>query len=602
VSVHQRAPVGTLAAGAKLERYEILAKLAAGGMATVYVARVQAVAGFERLVAIKVLHANLAHEDEFIRMFLDEARLAASIRHPNVVPTIDVCGAKETGCGYFIVMEYIEGDHLGALMSSAHKAQERLPLPVVLRILADALGGLGAAHALRDDAGRTLNLVHRDVSPHNIMVGRDGVVRLTDFGVAKAEDRLTHTRDGQVKGKLAYMAPEQAVSGATDARSDLFSVGVILWECVTGQRLFRADTTAGTLNKLLREPIAAPSSVDPALAPLDALLAKALARDPDARFQTADDFARAIEEVAPAIGGLTSMRGVARTVKQHAAAKLKRDKKLVDDALRALRPQGDELAPDADDELSAPSNTDISVVSASLTGSKESGVFAHHTQPGNSWGVRPRADATTGSLSAVNADHSYLSAPGQLDAPPKGPWARLTSGIEQIAPTRPRQLGLLALCVSVAAGVCYFAFTPRTSVAVQRASRTPRSSIEVTAKAPQGWVSGPVSASTAPAPVARVLPLPNPSAVTVSVPVSNPVPEPAREPLVAPSRELGEDSAQEPALRKGTRMRVERTTRTNPRNVRRARREPNVRAAGEAPPEVAAPGADEVIPNPYHKR
>lgn len=581
MSVHQRASVGTLAVGAKLERYEILAKLAAGGMATVYVARVQAVAGFERLVAIKVLHANLAHEDEFIRMFQDEARLAARIRHPNVVPTIDVCDAKEAGCGYFIVMEYIEGDHLGALMSSAHKAEERLPLPVVLRMVADALGGLGAAHALRDDAGRTLNLVHRDVSPHNIMVGRDGVVRLTDFGVAKAEDRLTHTRDGQVKGKLAYMAPEQAVSGATDARSDLFSVGVILWECMTGQRLFRADTTAGTLNKLLREPIAAPSSIDPSLAPLDALIAKALAREPDARFQTADEFARAIEEVAPLIGGLASLRGVARTVKQHAAAKLKREKKLVDDALRALRPEDAPVASDTVDELSAPSSTDISVVSASLSGSKESGVFAHHTQPGNSWVVRarPSADATTGSLSAVSAEQIAMLAQRDRRA---GRSARVADWFAWINATRARQVGLVtvvALCGGVAAGAYELLFVTRPS----HAELAP-TTVTATAKAAEGWASGAAPASD----LAKV------GSVTVSVPVSNPV----REPIVAPSRESGEEAAQEPARRNANRTRVERSTRTNARAVRRARREANTgRPSSEA--SESAPSADEVIPNPY---
>jgi serine/threonine-protein kinase len=552
-------------------------------MATVYVARVQAVAGFERLVAIKVLHSNLAHEDEFIRMFLDEARLAASIRHPNVVPTIDVCDAKEAGCGYFIVMEYIEGDHLGALMSSAHKEQERLPLPVVLRMLADALGGLGAAHGLRDDAGRTLNLVHRDVSPHNIMVGRDGVVRLTDFGVAKAEDRLTHTRDGQVKGKLAYMAPEQAVSGSTDARSDLFSVGVILWESVTGQRLFRADTTAGTLNKLLREPIPAPSSVDPSLAPLDALVAKALAREPDARFQTADEFARAIEEVAPTIGGLASLRGVARTVKHHAAAKLKREKKLVDDALRALKPEktedgGQALRTDSpDEELTAPSNTDISVASGSLSASKESGVFAHHTQPGNTWAVRQRADAT-GSLSAVDPEqvHRASTPPARL--------ARL-AWLKQIATTRSGQLGTAAVCVGVALGA-YFALA--TAQPVQRPQA------DATTKTAQGWVNGPVSAATTPT---STTPLAKPSAasVSVSVPVSNPVLPPKREPIVEPGRDQGED-AQDSNVRKPSRMRVERAARPNPRPAKRVRREPTA-----SPPE-STPGADDVMPNPYHKR
>jgi serine/threonine-protein kinase len=387
VSVDQRAPIGPLPVGAKLKRYEILGKLAAGGMAIVYVARAQGVAGFERLVAIKVLHSNLAHEEEFIKMFLDEARLAASIRHPNVVPTIDISDTEKSG--YFIVMEYIEGDHLGQLLSSANKAAERLPIPVTVRIICDALGGLGAAHDLCDEQGKTQNLVHRDVSPHNIMVGRDGVARLTDFGVAKAEDRLTHTRDGQVKGKLAYMAPEQAASGTTDTRSDLFSMGVILWECLTGQRLLRAESTAATLHKLLHGEIPKLSTVVADLEPLDAVLEKALARDPDQRFPTAEAFARSLEDASGVFGGAASLREVGRVVKHHAAAKLKRDKKLIDEALKALRPA--EVAPEAasgifTDETSSPtspSSSEISIVAGSPSLiSKVSNVLAADTMPG----------------------------------------------------------------------------------------------------------------------------------------------------------------------------------------------------------------------------
>src|SRR5262249_47529902 len=304
------------------------------GMAIVYVANAQGLAGFERLVALKVLHSNLAYEEEFISMFLDEARLAARIRHPNVVATIDISDSAETG--YFLVMEYVEGDHLGGLLAAAHKAGERLPLPVILRIVVDALSGLSAAHDLRDDSGRLLNIVHRDVSPHNILVGRDGVSRLTDFGVAKAEDRLTHTRDGQVKGKLAYMAPEQASTGTSDKRSDLFSMGIILWECVTGRRLFRADNTAATLTKLLHEEIALPSAIDPSLAPLDAVLHRALDRDPARRFQTAEEFVEAIERAAPAIGGLASRRTMSKAVKHYAAERIARDRKRIDAARRAI--------------------------------------------------------------------------------------------------------------------------------------------------------------------------------------------------------------------------------------------------------------------------
>ena len=402
-----REPGGALPPGRKLGRYEVLAKLAAGGMAIVYVARAQGVAGFQRLVALKVLHANLAHEEEFISMFLDEARLAARIRHPNVVPTIDISDSPDTG--FFLVMDYIEGDHLGQLLAGAHKAGERLPVPVGLRIVVDILGGLGAAHRLTDEHGKPLNLVHRDVSPHNIMVGRDGVSRLTDFGVAKAEDRLTHTRDGQVKGKLAYMAPEQASCGRSDARSDLFSVGILLWECLTGRRLFRGETTAATLHKLLHEEIVPPSSVDPALEPLDAVLMKALARDPADRYQDTEEFAQALEEAAVPIGGVASLRAVAKAVKQFASQKLKRDKQLIQDAINHVRTL------DAGGVADPPEQTDPSLRSAvsisgasSLSVSKMSGVYANRTAPGV-----PLREQTLSSLSSAPK-----VVPGPLVAPP----------------------------------------------------------------------------------------------------------------------------------------------------------------------------------------
>ena len=156
-------------------------------------------------------------------MFLDEARLAARIRHPNVVPTIDISDTQDAG--YYLVMDYIEGDHLGALLQKAYKLGARLPAPIALRVIVDALEGLAAAHELTDESGRRINLVHRDVSPHNIMVSTDGIARITDFGVAKAEVRLSTTRQGQFKGKLAYMAPEHASTGEADQRSDLFSAG-----------------------------------------------------------------------------------------------------------------------------------------------------------------------------------------------------------------------------------------------------------------------------------------------------------------------------------------------------------------------------------------
>ncbi len=303
---------GSNLAGRQLGRYEVLTQLAAGGMAAVYIARAQGVAGFERLVAIKVLHPHLAYEHEFISMFLDEARLAARIRHPNVVATLDISDSQ--GDGYFLVMDYIEGDHLGALLGRAAKRGKRVPSPVVLRVLIEGLAGLGAAHNLTDELGQPLHLVHRDVSPHNLMVGSDGIARLTDFGVAKAEVRMASTRAGQFKGKLSYMAPEQASTGEADQRSDLFSMAIILWESLTGRRLFRGENNAATLTKILQDPIPPPSELWPELAPFDSVLVKALDRDPAKRFQTADEFIEAIEEAAPRLEGIASPRQVASMV------------------------------------------------------------------------------------------------------------------------------------------------------------------------------------------------------------------------------------------------------------------------------------------------
>lgn len=325
-------------AGRRLGRYEVITQLASGGMAAVYIARAQGVAGFERLVAIKVLHAHLAYEEEFISMFLDEARLAARIRHPNVVPTTDI---NDTGGdGYFLVMDYIEGDHLGGLLGRAAKAGKRLPTPLVTRMVLDALAGLAAAHELTDEEGNPMNLVHRDISPHNVMVGSDGIARLTDFGVAKAEVRMSSTRAGQFKGKLSYMAPEQASTGESTQVSDVFSMGIVLWETLTGRRLFRGQTNAQTLAKILQDPIPKPSEVWPELEPFDAILEKALARVPEQRFQSANEFIDALEEVAQANGGIGTQRQVSQIVMELLGDKIEAERERIREAISQLGQAG----------------------------------------------------------------------------------------------------------------------------------------------------------------------------------------------------------------------------------------------------------------------
>lgn len=307
---------GSLLAG----RYELIAELASGGMATVYLARAWNEDGFERWCAIKKLHPHLAREREYIEMFIDEARLAGRIHHPNVIETL-AAGRDDDG-SHFLVMQYVAGQHLGALLRSVTLARRRIPPPLVLRIMLDALAGLSAAHALRGDDGLPLGLVHRDISPHNILVGAEGLARLTDFGIAKASGRLHATRSNVVKGKLAYMSPEQLSGKAVDQRADVFAMGVVLWEALTHRRLLASDDPAEIFRRVLHDPIPAPSSVRRELQPLDAVLAKALRRDPNERYASATEIARAVERAAPAVGGLASPRAVARLVEVVAKDKL----------------------------------------------------------------------------------------------------------------------------------------------------------------------------------------------------------------------------------------------------------------------------------------
>ena len=307
----------------RLGRYEILGEIASGGMATVFLGRVTGAKGFQRLVAIKRLHPHLESEEDFVAMFLDEARLAARIRHPNVVATLDV----EDQDGLYIVMEYIEGDRLLGLLRQAAKTGERIPVPIVLRVALDILAGLHAAHELREDDGEALALVHRDVSPQNILLGIDGVCRLTDFGIAKAQSRLTVTRDGQLKGKIAYMAPEQTKKVEIDRRVDIFSMGIIVWEMLTSKKLFNGETDVEILNQLLFEPL--PRLKDHAAglpAALDAAVMRALERDPTKRYATASEFAEALERAAKIVGGAANARTVAQFVQKSSAEKLAKDR------------------------------------------------------------------------------------------------------------------------------------------------------------------------------------------------------------------------------------------------------------------------------------
>ena len=283
----------------KLGRYETLSKIASGGMATVYLGRVVGEGGFERLVALKLMHPHIANDPDFVGMFLDEARLAAKIRHPNVVGTIDIQKTKDS---LFIVMDYVDGPTLQEIRKHLKRRGEQIPLGVTIRIILDILNGLQEAHDLEDDEGKPLNLVHRDVSPHNILIGTDGIAKLTDFGVAKAEARISSTRGGQLKGKIAYMPPEQIMTADITRRSDLYSVGVCLWEALVGKRLYRAQNDGALVHMILEGKTDPPSKyVDDVPAAVEKVLMKALSRDADDRYADALEFAEALETAATAV-------------------------------------------------------------------------------------------------------------------------------------------------------------------------------------------------------------------------------------------------------------------------------------------------------------
>jgi eukaryotic-like serine/threonine-protein kinase len=318
-----------------LGRYRLLTELARGGMATVYLARMTGKAGFERNVAVKVLHRHLASDPEFVAMFLDEARIAARVSHSNVVDVYDIDALEGK---LIIVMRYVEGASLANITRKLERRCQQVPLGSALRIMHDALRGLHAAHELVDGRSELVGLVHRDVTPHNIMVGTDGVARVTDFGIAKARGRIATTQDrGVVKGKLRYLAPEQIERQVADRRVDVFSAGIVLWECLTGVSLFDADTEGETLARVLSAPIRRPGEMRAEVPPeLDAICLEALERDPSRRFASAGAFADALEERLGA--SFSTLGEVGGLVTELAGSRIERVRLALQSATDSSRP------------------------------------------------------------------------------------------------------------------------------------------------------------------------------------------------------------------------------------------------------------------------
>jgi serine/threonine-protein kinase len=283
--------------GRRVRDYEIVAHLKPGGMATLFLARRVGPQGFARPVAIKIVHPHLASDPELVRMFIDEARLSACVHHPNVVHVEEL--GEENGT-FFLAMEYLHGESLSALLAALSRVERQLPVDVAAWIAMQAAAGLHAAHETRDAEGRPLGLVHRDVSPQNVLVSVDGHVKLIDFGIVKVGAASGGTEAGVIKGKLAYMAPEQAEGDHVDRRTDVYALGIVLWEMLAMRRLFSGASDVEVLDRVRRPVREAPSAHRPDVpAALEAAVLRALAPDPGDRFATAEDFQRALARSVP---------------------------------------------------------------------------------------------------------------------------------------------------------------------------------------------------------------------------------------------------------------------------------------------------------------
>jgi serine/threonine-protein kinase len=278
-------------------RYALYGEIASGGMATVHIGRLLGPVGFARTIAIKRLHPQYAKDPEFVSMFLDEARVAARIAHPNVCATLDVVATQGE---LFLVMEYLQGETLSRMIRAVRHRGEIIDPRIAVGVMAQTLHGLHAAHEAKSERGEALSIVHRDISPQNVLVGRDGITKVLDFGVAKAAGRFHTTREGNVKGKLPYMSPEQLRGQPVDRQTDVYAASVCLWEALTSKKLFKGDNEGSVLEQVLFGPIDPPSRWVPSVPPqIDALVMRGLERDKTKRFTTAREFALALERTLP---------------------------------------------------------------------------------------------------------------------------------------------------------------------------------------------------------------------------------------------------------------------------------------------------------------
>jgi serine/threonine-protein kinase len=462
--------------GTSLGRYELLVPVAVGGMARVWAARLHGQRGFTKLVAIKTILPHLASDPEFERMFVDEARIASGVHHPNVCEIYDL--GEERGSIY-IAMEWVSGDSLSHLMKSS-KGQGLLDPRVAGRIVSDAAAGLHAAHNLVDEDGKALQVVHRDVSPHNLLLSLDGNVKVTDFGVAKAVGASHQaTQAGQLKGKIAYMAPEQAVGGSIDRRSDVFSLGCVLYQATTGVQPFRGEGEHQIMQELIKGSFAPPSRVIRNYPyELERIVVRALAAQPLHRFQTMEQFRIALEEWIAKSGPVVTQTHVAAVVRERIGAEVEGRRERIR-AASALIPEVDPsgMTPSGAAVRPRPSGTPSGVMASSGINAKVPSI------------PPPRAPHPSNT-----AFHEQAVLPPVLSLTPRAP----TSTQYAMAAS----FGVLAATALAATGFyVWHSLTAPAPVMVAAAAPSASAAPPVVAKrgAPVAPVPDPVSAATLPA-------------------------------------------------------------------------------------------------------
>ena len=294
------------------QRYRVIEKLESGGMAEVFRAESEGLQGFKKQVAIKRVLPHLSEKKKFISMFLDEARLSAHLTHSNCVQVFDI-GVGDNA--YFIVMEFVDGANLKSIVESLRKQGKEFPVSYAAFIALEICKGLSYAHELRDPSGQDLHIVHRDMSPPNVLITKYGEIKIVDFGLAKANSQLERSEPGIIKGKFSYLSPEAAMGQEVDARTDIFAVGIILWELLTGQRLFMGETDFQTVKKVQQAQVPSVSSINPQVpADLERILAKSLTRDPEARYRTARELGQDLSKFMFKLGTPVSSFDIAQIV------------------------------------------------------------------------------------------------------------------------------------------------------------------------------------------------------------------------------------------------------------------------------------------------